>query len=104
MSKSTTQVEWPRWARPVAKEAAEVVLPTPPLPEVMHMIRPRDGVVVVEEEVSLSSTSDGCERINGWVVGEEEKCRRDFFCCSDGKCCCVADDTDCVGIIIDAHR
>ena len=31
----------PRRARPDAKDAAEVVFPTPPFPEVMHTTRPR---------------------------------------------------------------
>src|SRR5258708_4864933 len=34
-SKSITTVLWPRNAKPAAKAAAVVVLPTPPLPEVM---------------------------------------------------------------------
>src|SRR5690606_22320085 len=37
-SKSTTAVLWPRLARPIAMLALEVVLPTPPLPEVTTMI------------------------------------------------------------------
>src|SRR5690606_27537562 len=37
-SKSTTAVLWPRRARPMAMLALEVVLPTPPLPEVTTMI------------------------------------------------------------------
>jgi hypothetical protein len=41
MSKSTTTVDRPRRARPDAKDAAEVVFPTPPFPEVMHTTRPR---------------------------------------------------------------
>src|SRR5579864_348986 len=48
-SKSMTTVRWPRNARPAAKAADVVVLPTPPLPDVMTMTfakslpsRPRD--------------------------------------------------------------
>src|SRR5690348_2967416 len=37
-SKSMTATLWPRWARPVAREADVVVLPTPPLPDVTTMI------------------------------------------------------------------
>src|SRR3954469_22985255 len=37
-SKSMTAVRWPRTARPLAKLALVVVLPTPPLPEVTTMI------------------------------------------------------------------
>src|SRR5262245_31267624 len=37
-SKSITAVLWPRSARPAAKLALVVVLPTPPLPEVTTMI------------------------------------------------------------------
>src|SRR3954462_4072847 len=37
-SKSITAVLWPRMARPEAKLALEVVLPTPPLPDVTTMI------------------------------------------------------------------
>jgi hypothetical protein len=33
-----TAVLWPRSARPAANDALVVVLPTPPLPEVMTMI------------------------------------------------------------------
>src|SRR5271169_4557023 len=36
-SKSMTTVLCPRWAKPVAKAADVVVLPTPPLPDVMVM-------------------------------------------------------------------
>jgi hypothetical protein len=37
-SKSITTVLWPRWAKPVAKDALVVVLPTPPLPDVTTTI------------------------------------------------------------------
>mmetsp|Transcript_6872 Transcript_6872/g.8572 ORF Transcript_6872/g.8572 Transcript_6872/m.8572 type:complete len:119 (-) Transcript_6872:184-540(-) len=57
MSKSTTHVLWPFLARPNAKDAADVVFPTPPLPLVIHTILPLDGFVGV-------STVDGWERTN----------------------------------------
>lgn len=79
MSKSTTQVVRPRVARPVAKEAAEVVFPTPPLPEVMHMMRPLVGFLVL-------STSEGWESTNGWV-GVDAKCLCGCRCCC--CCCCI---------------
>lgn len=87
ISKSTTHVVCPRWANPVAKDAADVVLPTPPLPEVMHMMRPRLGV-------SLSSsgewsTSEGWESTNGWDVGADANALKDVkLCC----CCCCCKD------------
>mmetsp|Transcript_14179 Transcript_14179/g.20909 ORF Transcript_14179/g.20909 Transcript_14179/m.20909 type:complete len:127 (-) Transcript_14179:240-620(-) len=62
MSKSTTHVLCPRLARPVAKDAAEVVFPTPPLPEVTHTIRPR---FVPLPPPMMVSTSFGWERTNG---------------------------------------
>ena len=42
-------------ARPKAKDAETVVLPTPPLPEVMQTTRPRS--------LFPSSTEDGCDNI-----------------------------------------
>ncbi|EJK90800.1 hypothetical protein UUU_23850 [Klebsiella pneumoniae subsp. pneumoniae DSM 30104 = JCM 1662 = NBRC 14940] len=39
MSKSITTVLFPFWAKPVAMAALEVVLPTPPLPEVTTIMR-----------------------------------------------------------------
>lgn len=79
MSKSTTHVLCPRWAKPVAKEAADVVFPTPPFPEVIQIIRPRDGE-------SLVSTSDGWESTNLCEEDEEANC---LVCCIDIDCLAV---------------
>ena len=54
---------------PVANDAAEVVLPTPPFPEVIHTILPRD--------FSPFSTEEGWDRTNECFV-ELERCRIGF--------------------------
>mmetsp|Transcript_24867 Transcript_24867/g.52994 ORF Transcript_24867/g.52994 Transcript_24867/m.52994 type:complete len:211 (+) Transcript_24867:958-1590(+) len=92
MSKSTTHVERPRWARPVAKEAADVVLPTPPFPEVMQTIRPRDGVSSVAP--GEWSTSEGWDSTNGWDGEEAKKRPRGCCCCGrrgGNRCRCCTD-------------
>src|SRR4051812_1245456 len=50
-SKSMTAVLWPASARPEAKLALVVVLPTPPLPEVTTMILAAMGVLVLFQRV-----------------------------------------------------
>ena len=73
MSKSTTQVLCPRDARPEAKEAAEVVFPTPPLPDVMQIMRPRVGLG--------PSTLEGWDRTKS--SEEDENCLALFCGCWD---------------------
>ncbi len=64
MSKSTTHVLCPLAARPNAKLAALVVLPTPPFPEVMQIILPLDG----EGE----SIVDGWVRTKSWLLDRRD--------------------------------
>jgi hypothetical protein len=64
ISKSTTQVFKPLKANPIANNAADVVLPTPPLPDVMQTILP---LVESPSEEDLS-TSEGWESTNGCDV------------------------------------
>src|SRR5258708_31914826 len=45
-SKSTTTVLCPRSASPVPSAAVEVVLPTPPLPDVITMVRANSSLLV----------------------------------------------------------
>ena len=89
MSKSTTHVLCPRWAKPVAKEAADVVFPTPPFPEVIQIMRPRDGE-------SLVSTSDGWESTNGCSCEEDEE--------ANCLVCCIDFLSVAVGIIVGGRK
>src|SRR3954464_14234629 len=67
-SKSMTAVLWPRTARPLAKLALVVVLPTPPLPEVTTMIfameflkfERRHHELVVDEPDLGRLAAEGC--------------------------------------------
>src|SRR5688572_8238588 len=60
-SKSMTATLWPRRARPQAREALVVVLPTPPLPEVTTMISAK----------FKSSGNFGWSRGRGGVAAEQ---------------------------------
>jgi hypothetical protein len=51
-----TAVLWPRRAKPVAKLALVVVLPTPPLPEVTTMI-----LAITESPLIENLGSDECD-------------------------------------------
>eukprot|EP00978_Attheya_sp_CCMP212_P006222 scaffold14043_cov41-Attheya_sp.AAC.2 len=94
MSKSTTQVFLPRLASPKAKLAAEVVFPTPPLPDVTHTTRP---LVPCPE-----STSDGWDSTNLWDE-DDEKSRVDrrmdphLFC----GCCNTCANPPVVRLLMD---
>ena len=58
ISKSITQVFRPLLASPNAKDAADVVFPTPPFPEVMHTMRPLPST----SPPSTSEGWDSCEK------------------------------------------
>jgi len=52
------------------KEAAAVVLPTPPLPEDTQTILPLSPPVLDEP-----STTEGCDKTNGWLLTDAKLLR-----------------------------
>src|SRR5450830_163835 len=61
-SKSITAVLWPRAARPVEKLALEVVLPTPPLPDVTTIILATKRSFTVLAVSAVEGLCAGCRR------------------------------------------
>src|SRR4249920_29717 len=69
-SKSITAVLWPRSARPEAKLALVVVLPTPPLPEVTTMI------LAISGKSLLGSKRSGLQSFDEKLLAFEPHLRR----------------------------
>src|SRR5450830_1505473 len=63
-SKSSTAVLWPRMARPVEKLALEVVLPTPPLPDVTTIILATNNPFQISLELCSLRAVHGSDRID----------------------------------------
>src|SRR6185312_5476196 len=78
-SKSMTTVFLPRWARPVANAAADVVLPTPPLPEVTTTTCAKRSLLIANRAASAAAHDDDALLLEDDLQALAEMRGRDVF-------------------------